>query len=154
MSSKAKSKEIAVGVTEEEYQADLAKGLKEDEILKPGRHKFRRGGFLSRHGLKPADSASPIKVRISINLDLDVLEYFKQRAAAPNAAPYQTQINYTLREAMEKEKQSSTRAMSIQAEELLSDQRFIEAVAKKIWAKSVPTGKTIRRVTKERRTKI
>lgn len=148
MSSKVKSKEIVVDVTKEEYQADLAKGLKEDEVLKPGRHKFKRGGFLSRHDLKSADSASPVKVRISINLDLDVLEYFKRRAAAPNAAPYQTQINYTLRDVMEQEKQSSARAVSIQAEELLSDQRFIEAVAKKIRAKSTLTRKTTSRVIK------
>jgi uncharacterized protein (DUF4415 family) len=38
------------------------------------------------------------KVRINIMLDEDIIEYFKQRAALPNAAPYQTQINQALRE--------------------------------------------------------
>ncbi len=40
---------IIVEVSEEDYQRDLAAGLDEDEILKPGRHKFIRGGFLKRH---------------------------------------------------------------------------------------------------------
>jgi len=38
------------------------------------------------------------KVRINIMLDEDIVEYFKQRAALPNAAPYQTQINQALRQ--------------------------------------------------------
>jgi uncharacterized protein (DUF4415 family) len=38
------------------------------------------------------------KLRINIMLDEDIVQYFKQRAALPNAAPYQTQINQTLRE--------------------------------------------------------
>ena len=71
MSSKAKAKNIVVDVMEEEYQADLARGFQEDEVLKPGRHTFKRGGFLSRHGLKPGQPLAPVKVRISINLDLD-----------------------------------------------------------------------------------
>ena|SRR5215510_5809010 len=37
------------------------------------------------------------KVRINIMLDEDIIEYFKLRAAKPNAAPYQTQINQALR---------------------------------------------------------
>ena len=36
-------------VTEEEYQAGLKKGWTDDDMLKPGRYKFRRGGFLGRH---------------------------------------------------------------------------------------------------------
>jgi hypothetical protein len=45
---------VIIEVSEENYQRDLAAGLDEDEILKPGRHKFKRGGFLARHPeLKP-----------------------------------------------------------------------------------------------------
>ena len=40
---------VIIEVSEENYQRDLAAGLDEDEILKPGRHKLRRGGFLARH---------------------------------------------------------------------------------------------------------
>jgi hypothetical protein len=45
---------VIIEVSEENYQRDLAAGLDEEEILKPGRHKFKRGGFLARHPeLKP-----------------------------------------------------------------------------------------------------
>ena len=44
-----KSKEIIIEVTQEEYDEQLASGLTEDEVLKPGRHIFRRGGFRERH---------------------------------------------------------------------------------------------------------
>ncbi len=37
------------------------------------------------------------KMRINIMLDEDIIEYFKKRAARPNAAPYQTQINQALK---------------------------------------------------------
>lgn len=47
--SKDKNKEIVIEVTQEEYDQQLATGLTEDEVLKPGRHIFRRGGFLERH---------------------------------------------------------------------------------------------------------
>jgi hypothetical protein len=45
--------EIMINVTPEEYQAELASGLEPDELLSPGQHHFKRGGFLARHGLKP-----------------------------------------------------------------------------------------------------
>lgn len=44
-----KSKDIIVEVTQEEYDEQIASGLDEDEVLKPGRHIFRRGGFRERH---------------------------------------------------------------------------------------------------------
>jgi hypothetical protein len=45
---------VIIEVSEEDYHRDLAAGLDEDEVLKPGRHKFKRGGFLARHPeLKP-----------------------------------------------------------------------------------------------------
>ena len=40
---------VVVEVSPEEYQADLRRGLAEDETLAPGRHVFRRGAFLRRH---------------------------------------------------------------------------------------------------------
>jgi uncharacterized protein (DUF4415 family) len=135
MRNKAKKKEVVIDVTEEEYQADLAKGLREDEVLKPGRHTFKRGNFPARHGLNDATASARVKVRISINLDLDILNYFKQRAAQPNAAPYQTQINNVLREVMEHEQETASLSLSAQAEALLADQGFIEALAERIQAR-------------------
>ena len=125
MKSRTKAKEIIVDVTEAEYRRELATGLREDEVLKPGRHKFKRGDFLARHGIKPGQATSQVKVHVSIELDLDVLNYFKQRAASPNAAPYQIQINDTLREVMERDVASGSTSFVPQTEALLADQRFI-----------------------------
>ena len=45
---------VTIEVSEEDYQRDLAAGIDEDETLKPGRYKLKRGGFLARHPeLKP-----------------------------------------------------------------------------------------------------
>ena len=45
---------VIIEVSEENYRRDLAAGLDEDEVLKPGRYTLKRGGFLARHPqLKP-----------------------------------------------------------------------------------------------------
>ena len=63
-------------------------------------HGLRR--IPQRHITQPGEiKPSDCKVRVTIYLDADVLEYFKDRAAQPNAAPYQTQINAELRRVME-----------------------------------------------------
>ncbi len=36
-------------VTEEDYQEGLKRGWTDDDMLKPGRYKMKRGGFLARH---------------------------------------------------------------------------------------------------------
>lgn len=47
---------ITIEVSEEDYQADLAAGIDEEDALKPGRYKMKRGGFLARHPeLKPKE---------------------------------------------------------------------------------------------------
>jgi len=98
------AEEIMIDVTEEEYLAELASGLQEDEVLKPGRHQFKRGGFLARHGIKPQDAATTqVQVRVLLNLDLDILTYFEQKATKSEDGGYQTQINKTLRDSMERE---------------------------------------------------
>jgi hypothetical protein len=40
---------VTIEISEEDYQADLAAGIDEEATMKPGRYKFRRGGFLARH---------------------------------------------------------------------------------------------------------
>jgi hypothetical protein len=40
---------VTIEVSEEHYQADLAAGIDEEDTLKPGRYKMKRGGFLARH---------------------------------------------------------------------------------------------------------
>jgi hypothetical protein len=40
---------VIIEVSEEDYRLDLEAGVSEEETLKPGRYKFKRGGFLARH---------------------------------------------------------------------------------------------------------
>ena len=40
---------MTIEISEEDYQRDLAAVIDEDAILKPGRYKMKRGGFLARH---------------------------------------------------------------------------------------------------------
>lgn len=67
-----------------------------------------------------------IKVHISIKLDADVLEYFKEQARRPGAAPYQTQINHVLRDAIGRDRDG------VPGEALLQDDRFVEALAERV----------------------
>jgi len=125
-----KSKDVVIDVTEKDYQQSRDKGVKEDSLLKPGSHKFVRGASpLARAGLLPA--TPPKKVRISILLDEDILEHFKQRAAPSNALPYQTQINNELRAVM-----MADRGVTLEVEDestaLHTDPAFIKAVAKSV----------------------
>ncbi len=118
-----------VEITEEEYLEDLASGLSEDEVLKPGRHKFIRGGFLKRHpNFNPATVETV--VHISLGLDLEVLKYFKQLAVETNADSYETPIKQALREAMEKAR--PTRQAVTEHQALIEDPQFIEAVAERV----------------------
>lgn len=47
--SDASSKEVELVVTQEQYEAGLKRGWTDDDMLKPGRYKLKRGGFLARH---------------------------------------------------------------------------------------------------------
>lgn len=67
-----------------------------------------------------------IKVHISIKVDADILEHFKARANRPGAAPYQTQINQVLREAMERD------SGGFPGEALVRDERFLDALAERV----------------------
>jgi uncharacterized protein (DUF4415 family) len=87
--------------------------------------KFRRlprGSFLANAGdTEPRNT----KVRISILVDLDVLNFFKERASKAGALAYQTQINQVLRAEMEGKE-------SVDVNTLAHDDRFIRAVAKRV----------------------
>ena len=41
--------EVELVVTQEQYEERLKRGWTDDDMLKPGRYKFKRGGFLARH---------------------------------------------------------------------------------------------------------
>jgi uncharacterized protein (DUF4415 family) len=85
--------------------------------------KVKRRGPLPGARAKGADRA---KVRVTIALDGDVVEYFKHAASQRGALPYQTQINQALRQAIE---QTSTQTLK---SELLKDKDFIRTLAHEI----------------------
>jgi hypothetical protein len=41
--------EIILEVTQKDYDEGLKRGWTDDDMLKPGRYKMKRGGFLARH---------------------------------------------------------------------------------------------------------
>ena len=114
------NKELTYTVTEEEYKEDLANGLTDEETLKPGTYKVRRSRFINKK--------KTVKAKISLYIDSDILEYFRARADAPNAAPYQTQINNELRRAMEND---LTDAASIEID-ILNNEEFLRALKEKL----------------------
>ena len=87
--------------------------------------KVKRRGMLP--GLK-TEGPPPAKVRITIALDDDVVEYFKAQSTRPGALPYQTQINQALRRAIEA---GGTDAETLKAA-LLKDSTFLRAVAREM----------------------
>ncbi|MCA1600412.1 MAG: hypothetical protein LC776_01785 [Acidobacteria bacterium] len=40
---------VTIEISQEDYQNDLAAGIDQDDTMKPGRYKMKRGGFLARH---------------------------------------------------------------------------------------------------------
>jgi uncharacterized protein (DUF4415 family) len=122
--SKKQNKEITLLVTEKDYQVEIASGVEQEFALNPGEHKFVRGGHRQ---INPSDlETKNTKVRITINIDLDILNEFKQRASIANAAPYQTQINNALRHFLT-ESNSLSNAVT-----LLENETFISALAKRV----------------------
>lgn len=90
--------------------------------------KVKRRGVLPMIRAKAADHA---KVRITISLDNDVIQYFKAEAKQPGTLPYQTQINQALRHLIDEPRGASNDIAEIKAT-LLHDKVFIKKVAKLI----------------------
>src|SRR6266498_4679829 len=99
------------------------KRVSDTSVFDPKKFKrLPRGSFLARTGETEARNT---KVRISILIDLDVLNFFKERAAQPGALAYQTQMNQVLRAQVEGRG-------AINADALAQDKRFIHAVARRV----------------------
>jgi uncharacterized protein (DUF4415 family) len=103
-------KEMIVEVTEEDVKLGKTK-------RKPGTYVIKRGRKVDKESLEPKN----IKVRITLYVDLDVLNYFKARAEEPNAAPYQTQINNELRAVMEGKRTKQRVSLSSKQIEQIAD---------------------------------
>lgn len=114
-------------MTDEEYKEGLAKGWTDDDMLRPGKYKAIPNRFRAKPG---ATDLRNCKVKISMYLDADILEYFKKRAEQPNAAPYQTQINNELRKVMEN---GGTETANVERD-ILNDKKFLKELKKKLEA--------------------
>ncbi len=120
---------ITVIVTEKQYLEKKRRGLTDDEVLKPGTYQAVRGGFLKRHPeLKPLQRTQ--KVRVTIQLDQDIVDSFKRAAAAENALPYQTQINLALRQHLQEQ------SLSLSVSNLPTIQTLARAIAQELQALS------------------
>lgn len=98
--------------------------------------KAKRAGF---KGLPPpSELGRHTKVRITIMLDKDVLDFFKARAGKPSADPYQTQINRALRELVDGSRTNLR-------EELVNDEGFISRISERVAAYFGGTGARHRR---------
>ncbi len=71
------------------------------------------------------------KVRVNIWLDDDIVAEFKTRAEQSNAAPYQTQINQTLREALGKNIPTS-KQKNLPIAAVIENPQFIQQLSEKI----------------------
>jgi uncharacterized protein (DUF4415 family) len=101
-------------LTEEELDAKLDK-----------MKRLPRGSFKAK---EDATDLKNCKVKISMYLDADIVEYFRKRAELPDAAPYQTQINNELRRIMEND---SRDAASIE-NDILNNEEFLRALKEKL----------------------
>ena len=113
---------------DEQHRRDRQAGVPEEFLYHPDRSvqvpRDKRQD--ARHG---ETDLRNVKVAIHIKLDADIIEFFKVRAAEPNAAPYQTQINNALRELIQsRPTQTSERLVEAVAGRLLRDQKFIQSV--------------------------
>ncbi|MCU0240490.1 MAG: BrnA antitoxin family protein [Pyrinomonadaceae bacterium] len=95
-------------------------GVAEEELPKVGIKKYRRSRFITT----PAES----KIKITMWIDGDILQHFKNRSELPNSAPYQTQINNELRKIMEKDLEIDTNKV----EDITKNKEFVRAVAEQL----------------------
>ena len=104
----------------------MAKGWTEDDILPPGKHVFRR----RTRKMNPRDA----KIKMTMFIDYDMMQHFKKRAEASNAAPYQTQINQELRAIMERDLAEEENKLDTVAEKLANNPAFLNAISERLKA--------------------
>ncbi|CAN5639677.1 hypothetical protein BH20ACI4_BH20ACI4_27210 [soil metagenome] len=121
-----KPREYVLETTQEQYDEMKARGIDEEAIPTVGKHIFRR----RTRKIEPREA----KIKMTMFIDGDILQHFKKRAEAPNAAPYQTQINQELRAAMERDLLEESDNLDAVVERLANNQTFINAVSERLKA--------------------
>jgi len=120
------NREYILETTQEDYDEMKARGIDEEAIPSVGEHIFRR----RTRKINPREA----KIKMTMFIDGDILQHFRRRADAPNAAPYQTQINQELRAAMERDLAEEENKLDEMAKKLLNNSRFLEAISEKLKA--------------------
>lgn len=119
-------KEVVIEIKKEDYERDLASGIPEDELLKPGKHTFRRVPP-ERRATKEDLHPSNTKVEFQMKLDLDVLRHFQSQTENEEIKTLQLLLNEKLRAVME----SELKLKEVE-KRLLNDKDFIAALAEEI----------------------
>ncbi len=112
-------KTIEFETTPSDQEKMRSEGVPEDEIPPVGVRQYRRSPF----HISPREA----KVKISLYIDGDILEYFRRTAAPPHTAPYQTQINHELRKIMESSQENGKLE-----NEILNNEAFLRALKEKL----------------------
>ena len=116
--------EFILEVSQKEYDEAMKKGWTDDDIQKPGKHRFRR--VTPERVYQPSE----VKVRITLEVDGDVLMYFRQRAEKENAESYQTAMNRVLRSEIEREPKTGESESNVI--DLTKNKESIQAVAEQV----------------------
>jgi hypothetical protein len=119
-------KEVVIEIHQEDYERDLASDIPEDELLKPGKHKFHRMSpeqRATKEDLHPSNT----KVEFQMKLDLDVLRYFQKNAENGEIESLQSLLNEKLGGVMEDELK-----LEEVENKLLNDKKFIAALAEEV----------------------
>jgi len=115
------SETIEVEYTEQDIQKMREKGASEEDLPRVGLHKFRRSRFIAKR--------TEQKIKVTILLDADVLDFYKEQAAKAGNLPYQTQINRQLRKAMENARQPQSEVVTLG---MLENPAFLSKLANKL----------------------
>jgi uncharacterized protein (DUF4415 family) len=114
-------KTLEVEYTEQDINEMRQKGVSEEDLPSVGKHIFRRSRFITKRNEQ--------KIKVTILLDADILDFYKEQAAKQGNLPYQTQINRELRKAMDKAKQPKSEVVTM---EMLENPVFLSSLANKL----------------------
>lgn len=114
------SQTIDVEYTEDDIQEMREESVSGDELPLVGVHQFRRSPFVIKR--------SEQKIKISLDVDADVLDFFKDRATQTDSETFETQINNELRTAMERS-QMPTDVVTLK---MLDNPKFLSSLAEKL----------------------
>lgn len=107
--------------TEADIQEMRDQGVSEEDLPSVGKHTFRRSRFIT----KRRDQ----KLKVTIMLDADIVDFYKEQAAKAGKLPYQTQINRELRKAMEKTQNPNSQVVTL---EMLENPAFLAELATRL----------------------